>query len=377
MPLSHRDDPSRTATLSQQGDEPVFVVEHTDASGKVRRKSFKKGTVWQAREAAIRFLLNTEGYVLRAPGDGPVQWMARLVLDGYRGEIGHAVDPESGVVWVHDAEDRVHRITPGSCDTATVALRSGNENPGASVAVAGGRAWCVAPGWDRTPDGVVRHLRLYRVSGDASLHVERVGDWVGPEPVPHVSATRDGRVLGPAAGGAALYGPQGPERRFPCTPGAGQAVAAVSPSGQWVVTSHVDHVLREHLHRGDQARLSTAGFEGLNGVQIDDLGTVYVSGFRYPSHGLWRLGDGEPRRVSADTRATVRPDGRALAEVQHGRVTLCDPTRDGDDEWALAHALSSVELPILGMAKYGRAAFGPAGSLAVLTDAYTVASVCG
>ncbi|MFW5741547.1 MAG: hypothetical protein ACOC1F_14430 [Myxococcota bacterium] len=44
MQFSHRNDPTRTATLSQRDDEPVFVVDHTDANGTRRSKSFKKPT---------------------------------------------------------------------------------------------------------------------------------------------------------------------------------------------------------------------------------------------------------------------------------------------------------------------------------------------
>jgi hypothetical protein len=375
MQFSHRDDPGRTATLVQRGDEPVFVVEHTDAKGKARSTSFKKPSAWQAQTAALRFLLNTEGYILRAPQDGPVEWMARLMLDGYRGEITHAVDPESGVVWVHDAQDQLHRITPGTCATTMMRLGSGTESPRASVAVgADAGAWCAAPTWDRVGDGLIRRFRVYRVVGAAPV-VELVANLVGPELVAQLSATRDGRVLGPAAGGAGLYGPDGLERRFACTPGDGSPVAAISPSGEWLVTSHADHMIREQLASGAQTRLRADGFKGFDGVQICDDGSVYTSGFRYPSHGLWRLGDDEPRRVSADTRATVRADGQVLAEVEHGRVSLCDPNREGEDELELAYVLAKAELPVLGMAKYGRAAFGPGGKLAVLTDAYTVACV--
>lgn len=353
----------------------MFVVEHTDADGNARTKSFRKETVWQAREAALRFLLNTEGYILRSPQDGPVEWMARLLLDGYRGEIGHAVDPESGVVWVHDAEDRVHQITPGSCSTTTVELRSGSTSPGASVAAgAGDGMWCVAPTWDRTSDGLVRRLRLYRVAG-ATPVVERIADLAGPEVIAHVSATRDGRVLGPAAGGAGLYGSHQLERSFACTPGQGQPVAAISHGGEWVVTSHVDHMVREHLPSGEKARLRADGFKGFNGVQICDDGTTYASGLRNHAHGLWRLGEDEPQRVSDDVRATLRRDGQMVAEVQHGQITLCDPTRGRGDGSTLAHVLAKIDVPVLGMAKYGRAAFGPGGKLAVLTDAYTLACV--
>ncbi|MFW5741546.1 MAG: hypothetical protein ACOC1F_14425 [Myxococcota bacterium] len=234
----------------------------------------------------------------------------------------------------------------------------------------------MAPTWDRTNDGLVRRLRLYRLGGGDSLAVELVADLTGPEVITHASATRAGRVVGAASGGAGLYGPAGLEQTFACTPGEGQPVAAISPSGEWVVTSHVDHMLREHLPSGARTELRADGFKGFDGAQICDDGTVYTSGFRYPSHGLWRLGeDDEPRRVSDDIRATVRADGRALAEVQHGHVTLCDPTRTSEDATKLAHVIARAELPVLGMAKYGRAAFGVGGTLVVLTDAYTVASV--
>ncbi|TNE90076.1 MAG: hypothetical protein EP330_09615 [Deltaproteobacteria bacterium] len=372
MQFTHRDDPTRTATYAQKGDEPAFVVEHTDAKGKTRKKSFKKGSVWQARDAAIRFLLNTEGYVLRAPQDGPVRWMARLQLDGYRGEIAHGVDPRTGVVWVHDAEDQVHRITPGSCVTTTVRLNSGNQSPGASIVAGVEGAWALAPSWKRQDGELVRHLQLFRVHDGVAA---RVAELVGNDLVDRLSRAADGKVLGPAEGGAGLYGEGGVERTFACTPGAGRPVAAVSDNGAWVVTSHGDHLIREDMATGEQTRFRADGFEGFNSAQITDDGAVFVSGFRYPSHGLWRLDpSAQPVRVSEDIRATVAADGRRLAQADHGRITVCDLTRESDDEMRLLSVISEQHLPVLGMAKYGRACFGPEG-LAVLTDAYTVAVV--
>lgn len=376
MLFTHRDDPSRTATLTQKGDEPAFLVEHTDVKGKARKKTFKKGTVWQAQDAAIRFVLNKEGYVLRAPQDGPIAWMARLMLDGYRGEIGHTVDPNTGVVWVHDAEDQVHRIEPGTCATRTVKLHSSGQSPGASVAVGAGGTLCLAPSWNRTPHGLVRHLKLYRVTDEDGLSAELMVDLAGADLVNALSASRDGRVLGPAAGGVGLYGAQGLERSFACTPGEGQPVAAISASGEWVVTSHVTHFLRTHVASGEETRLRADEFKGYNSVQISDDGTVYASGFRYPSHGLWRLHESaEPMRVSDDIRATVHPDGSRVVSVHFRSVTVSDLTRPSDDEMKLLSELSDLHLPQLGMAKYGRAVFGPGDRLVVLTDAYTVAEI--
>lgn len=360
--FSHRDEPSRTATL--RADGAAWVVEHTDAAGKRRTKRFTKPQPWQAHDAALRFLLNAEGYVIRAPQPGPVAWMARLLLDGYRGEIGHDVGPD-GVVWVYDAEDQAHRISPGTCATTTVRLGSGSESPGASVAAGPGEAWCLAPSWRRVDGALVRHVRVYRVADVATLVVDVTGSVVD-----QLSRARTGLVLGPAPGGAALYAPD-LVRALPCEPlGEGHPVAALSDDGAWVVTTHGDHLRRTRLATGEVSRLRADGFKGLDRAQVTDDGTTYVAGFRYPSHGLWRLDpDTEPVRVSEDVRATVAADGRRIAEVGGGRVRIADPRGPG-----LATSVAEVDVPVLGMAKYGRARFVPDGVVA-LTDAYTVAHV--
>ena len=121
MIFTHRDDPARTATMARKEGQPAFVVQHTSADGKARKKTFKKGNPGQAHDAALRFLLNSEGYVLRAPQEGPVRWMARMQTDGYYGGLTHAVATD-GTVWVGDVEHTVHRITPGTTETLRVPL---------------------------------------------------------------------------------------------------------------------------------------------------------------------------------------------------------------------------------------------------------------
>ena len=43
MIFTHRDDPARTATMARKEGQPAFVVQHTSADGKARKKTFKKG----------------------------------------------------------------------------------------------------------------------------------------------------------------------------------------------------------------------------------------------------------------------------------------------------------------------------------------------
>lgn len=136
MLFSHREDPRRTASIRIQAETPaVVVVEHTDGKGACRTKTFKNTVLYRAHDAALRFLLNQEGYVIRGPQDGPLLWMTKLLQD-YRGALGHAVDARTGMVWVIDALDHAHRIEPGSCATVSVSLGSAHASP-ACLAAAG------------------------------------------------------------------------------------------------------------------------------------------------------------------------------------------------------------------------------------------------
>lgn len=375
MQFSHRLDPNRTADVTFAGrDEVSAVVEYDDGQGKRRKKTFKKKHAGQANDAAIRFVLNQEGFILRTQEAGPLRWMARL-MNNYVGEIGHAVDSETGTVWVADGEDQIHRITPGTCDTTSAPLASGDRSPGASVAVAGDAAFCLAPTWDRVDDGLVRRFRLYRVDGTDSLDVTELANVSGPNLIPQLSATADGRVLGPGEGGAALYDRDGNVlHSYACgRTEESQPVAGISRNGEWVACFDGDVV---HLH-STQSRSSTtlpADFTKLVSLQVTDDGTVYLGGFRYPSWGLHRLGE-TPELVSRDLRATVRADGGELVEAERGSVIVRDPNRKSDEEMEPRAILARQWFPALGMAKYGRAAYGPRREIVVLADAYTVGAI--
>lgn len=133
-------------------------------------------------------------------------------------------------------------------------------------------------------------------------------------------------------------------------------------------------MLRISLADGTTTRLRADEFEGFGHPQVSDDGTVYVSGFRYPSHGVWRLDEtAAPERVCTDTRATISADGARMISGER-LLVLHDLHRQSDREMRLRHTIAQVPLPVLGMAKVGRGAFGP-DRIVVLTDAYTVANV--
>jgi hypothetical protein len=379
--FTHHADPERTAHLEPVEGKPAFVVHHTDANGKARKKTFKKGQAWQAYDAALRFLLNKEGYVLRAPQDGPVRWMARLRTDGYYGEIRHGISGD-GTVWVADPVDRVHAITPGSGATTVRALGTGDPTPGVHVAGGEGRsAWLLIGGYDKVDGSLIPVSQLIRAVAEGDgIALHPVTETRGADVLRTVTTTETGLALGPSPEGAAVYAADGTVlQTFAVTPktmphGPALATGAISSNGEWMALTAPDHVRRIERATGEETALP-ADFKGVNSVQVSDTGEIFVSGFCYPSHGLYRLADGGQRRISEDIRATIRADGARVIEAAHRRVRVLDLTRPSTDEMQLSHVHAEAQLPVLGMAKYGCAKWVDADAVVVLTDAYTVAEV--
>ena len=381
MHFTHRDDPSRSATLHlTQEDPPTFTVEHTDAKGKTRKKGFKNAMKGRAYDAGLRFLLNKEGYVLRTQESGPVRWMARL-LHSNHGGMSHDVDPVSGVVWVGDG-DRLHGVEPGTCETRTIALGTGMDHPAVRVqAGADSGAWLRATSYRREGDAVVPIHRLMRVRADDDAPgVTLVAALEGNDVIRTITSSTDGHVLGPSAKGAALYGPDGaPLREWSAearTTETGEvaAVAAISPSAGWVALGQPGAMRRVDLEKDIEDRLS-AEMNSIGDLQVCDDGQVFASGFCYPSHGLFRLDSDGVERVSQDLHATVSADGSRLVEVQHRRLALRDARAPSEDPMQIKRVIAQLDVPMLGMAKRARAVFGPGETVTILSDAYTVACV--
>ena len=371
--FSHRDDPTRSATLTFKPDSapPAFVVVYDDATGKTRKKSFKKPNLGQARDAALRFLLNKEGFLIRGPQEGPLKWMARI-LGPYMGEIRHCVAPDSGVSWVVDGNNTLMRITPQSCALWQGPLDEGNSSPHASCwADHGGRIWVLAPGWARVDGELILSVRLFKVQDGEPPEITQLLHVQGPEHLLSLAGDAQGRILGPAAGGAALYDQDGKvlqRWKLQAREGNVPPQGAMSPCGRWVVFVQSEVAERIDLQSGKQDTLPCP-HKTVNGLQVSSAGQIYVSGFHYPSHGLFRLEPSGPVRVSDDIRATLSPDGRQIAEAQHGRLTLRAPLQTADAPMHPGPVLQEIELPLLGMAKYGSARFGGDGLIRVLSDA--------
>ncbi|MFT5585946.1 MAG: hypothetical protein ACI9VR_003542 [Cognaticolwellia sp.] len=377
--FSHRNDPSRGATLTLKPDAalPVFVVVYDDAKGKTRKKSFKNAQLGRARDAALRFLLNKEGFLIRGPQDGTLKWMARI-QGPYMGELRHSVAPDTGVSWVVDGNNTLMRIHPESCTSWQGPLDSAKSSPHAYAwADRGGRVWVLAPSWERVDGELVQALRLLRVQDGPEPVIQEHLRVQGPGHLFSLHGDALGQVLGPAPGGAALYGRDGELlRQWPLVSRGENMppLGALSPCGRWVVFVQSDVAERIDLQGGPDIELPCP-HKTLNGLQISSKGEIYVSGFHYPSHGLFRLGPDGPVRVSTDIRAILSPDGTQIAEAQHGKLTLRDAFQASQDPFEPTQVLKEIALPLLGMAKYGSARFGTDGLIRVLSDAYTLGAI--
>lgn len=392
MLFSHLDDAARTASIhleSAADGTQVAVVEHAAANGKVRKKSFKKKTTppeWARRsvhDSALRFLLR-EGFILRAPQPGPVAWLTHTA-EPYPHGYPFTVDPTTGRVWVADTGN-LRCIEPGTCAQVDVPIGDG-VMPRAIACGTGGHLYALldieagagdgpvgTPPWRKPSRGALSYA-LVRVSDGTTTPVATVPFQPLAAIFERLSVTDDGRVLGPHVEGAALYAPDGTVLHTftAARTNHDPPKAAVSPSGALVATTTEAGAIRIiQLGTGEQKQVD-ARFAQAHGVEVDDDGTVWVRGFAEPSGwGHYRLeAPDRVTRVSEDFYATVAPDRRTLVEVGYGTVTL-RPVADANER---RPALRQSALPVLGMARHGRAHFTGPDAVVVRTDVHTLAGV--
>ncbi len=363
MTFSHRDDPTRNATI--EGAFPAFVVHHMDAARKPRKKSFKQ------YDPALRFLLD-EGFILRPQTSlhsEVMRWMLRI--DGPNvGTICHAADAEN--VWVGDGRDMLHHIDPRTCARQTLNLGGSESVPRAMVAGAKGSVWVwrwrhVTANHDET---VGELLHIERIEGQLIKHEVRVLEGRDAFHV-RMGGDAEGRLLGPSTEGAALYdGARNVVRTWPHRP------AALSENGRWALLIDGDVLLRVDLAQDTQSPLTTPASH-LGGLQISNTGEVFGEMLRKDGRewGKYRITE-TPVCLSIDGYARLSPDGNLLAEGNSTRITLRDVHKPSNaSPLDRMEILGRKALPLLGMAKQGRVLWVSPRELSVLTDAYTVASI--
>jgi hypothetical protein len=117
--------------------------------------------------------------------------------------------------------------------------------------------------------------------------------------------------------------------------------------------------------------LQNVGLEQVLRISVQNGASALISGFRYPSWGLYKLEqDGSLVRLSDNHAATVSTDGKTLVEVDRDGVRLREVTSGA----GFGPILCEARLP-LGVAKNGRAEFLEDDFIVIQTDTHILAGI--
>ncbi|GEM_PF-4009895 len=383
MVFSHRDTPTRIASL-----EPIengVLLHHIDKAGRPKKKTFKGGYY---HDKALRFLLNKEGYIIRAPQEGRLQWMTKFLSDN-RGESTHCVHPESGVIWADGKDGFLYKVSlgPGQSRENITTQKVAYGEATTLVCGAQGRAISMHRSFKNVAKGyfvncVIKStdpqtLKSTNISSFSIGHLSRTL-W-------QISTSSAGILLaGCSDANAALYDPEGKiTQRFTLQgptkkedeDAIPQASGGISKNGQWVAFSHGRSIRRISLKDKSEV-IYPATFKNIENIQISDEGEVYVTGFQFPSHAMFKVDEKGTKKISADYRATLLPN-RQFIETQYNRVTLRSLDEDAKNITPSSYMkiIGEWEIPELGMAKHAKAKTFTKDSVIVFTDAYTLSEV--
>ena len=378
--LAHRTDASRVGAITPSRDAAgkyVLLVQHTDASGKSRKKSLKD-TNYFPWDKAMRFALR-EGYVLPAPQEGPLRWLTHTQERYPHGGPSFALDRTRDAVWVADT-GFIRKITRGTCEQHDIAI--GDEvMPRGIGCSSDGQVYAVldlvegatkgTPPFAAPTAGKKHSFGLVRVTDD--LRIETIAEVpAGPqsEIFDNVSVSNVGLVCAPHADGVGLYRDDGTvEATYSVRRSKYDSPkAAISPNARYVALGRGDGVVRRIDRKQDTTEDFEAGLSQLHGLQVFDDGLVAARGHRDDEGwGAFLLSPGEPPRRVGEPHARLAADRETVVELEAGTLT-----------WRATEGLDvrcKAYLPVLGMAKSGDSAFWNDSTLIVRTDVFTLAEL--
>jgi hypothetical protein len=383
MRYTHRDDPGREASVTTEpptGGKYPAVVRWSEA-GKSRRKTIKKASAYEARSAAARFLLE-QGFILRAPQTGALQWMT-AIHEPFPHGFPLAIDPSNGAIWI-GGTGAILSVEPGTCAMRAVPVGEGVmvrsvgcSADGTVVAVLdveGGTGPIGDSPW-RAPGRGPFSYGIVRVHGGELVAIAQVPHEAGSAIAANLSASRDGDFMGPHVDGAALYNGDGRVvRTFSAARTEHTApVVALSPSGRWGALTAEAGVIRLVDLVDDSEQMMTGSFSQVHSIRVDDDGGVLVGGFVYPSWGVYRVtASAEPVRLFESMGGALTPDGDAVIAVAGDHVTRSELI-PAADEWP--KVLADAVLPALCGGRASSVYFVDATHVIVATRSHTLAGI--
>lgn len=370
MRWSHARDPERLARVQLLDPAGKLSVQWTAESGRARKKTINKlktaMPLPNAWSGALK-LLFSEGFLVRDPQDGPVQWMT-VTREPFPQGQPFAVAPSGDAVWVADT-GFVRRIERGTAHLTSHALGPG-ATPRLLAFDAQGRTHALVdldgadqPNGDspwRAPSQGGSQVAVVRIDPQGAHQPLLSHPWsrgIGR----CLAFTRDGRLLAPHPEGAAIYDPDGQLlRTLPAQPCAHYAPkAAISPSGEHLVYLGSEGTLV--LDSGGSTTRSPGPVQQVFELQVTDEGTVMLRGLA-EHWGLFRWRPG----------GALEPLSRLVWGLPLGE-TIYALERDQ----LLRHPLGEPKVhgaPMhpIGMVRRGRLLPFPDGKLAFRTDTHTV-----
>lgn len=320
---------SRTAVVDEEPAANSVTVQYVDKADTWRQKTFKSRAKHQAmlkaRTTASQFLF-TEGFHVRAPQKGAIQWMLQTQV--HRQGL-YPIASAGDTVWVSDV-GFLRSVAAGTCEVHEHSM----PRPFALSASPTSTAVLV----NRPGSGCRRIARL--VEG-ALVDVADVPWPIENSAVESISVALDGRFLGPTESGAGLFDAAGASiNEWPAARGQHySAKAAISGSGEWVAITTKDGLRVE-----GPASFTGPRFTDVLNLTVDDDGCAWVGGIMEDRWGLYRSDADGTRCVSEGVWAVPTLDRKSLVECT--RDDVVQRTLDGRIE-------RQATLPWLCMEKHG------------------------
>ena len=376
--FTHQEEAKRTATIEEYADEARVIIEYLDKKLKVRRKTCSSKAKYdpfgRARESALRFLFK-EGFILRAPQSGAIQWLTQTHEPYPRG-APFCVDSKEGQIWVADT-GYLRRVEPGTCETTNVSVGGSprgvvcnRQGSVVSLIDLEKAPFAGSPPW-REPTPGPWTYGLLRVKEGEARAIATISYEAGAPIFDGVGLSDNDLILGPHSEGAAVYDFDGKVvETYRVEPTEHHSPkAAISPSGRWRAFTAPRGGIRIVDQEGDSLSIASK-FSQVLRLSVSDEGICAVGGFGPQDWGLYRVSERGVTRLSSDFRAALSMDGETLVEVQYGRVVVRRLGGPPDEP-----PLHELDLPWLGMAKYGHGVFIQRDRIVVRTDTHTLAEI--
>lgn len=334
LELVDRDTGTLGASLAYERG-PAIVVRYDEPGGKARKKTLRTKTkpaavatqnVWRS---AMKLVLNL-GFGVSGPNPSALQWLTATDEPFSCRYQAFALDRRNDAVWVGDTGylRHIERNTRAQTDV----LLGKTVFPVSLQCTPRGDAYALlhknqpAPfGPAFTPPASKRWLMcIAKITDDLQVRSIAHTDYDDEVYLGTLSVSDDGQVLGPMAGGAAIYDDKGRivEEHTLSKMGYDDPMGAISPSARWLALTGPEGEVRIIDRDKGSETASRARFRSVTAIEIADDGAVHVHAHGPSDWGIYELAKGGAKKISSDIWATTTPDRKSVIRVVDGALSV-------------------------------------------------------